>query len=207
MSSSSWDGAPAADPNATAGPGASEVRPDLSGPWVTRRDLRVAGVLGACLAAAGVLLGFVWPAITPRAHGFAYLQQTVVPMENESFVASEGRFLLLTAGGGLVAGLVCWLDRASRGPAVAAALGLGGLLGAVLTEVIGHATGGGKTTGALGDQLTLPVTLHVQGLLLAEPALALAGYGVCVLFAKRDDLARPAEPDQQAALVRAPSGL
>jgi hypothetical protein len=207
MSSPSWDGAPASDPYRTVGPGAPEIRPDASGPGATRRALRAGAMLVACLAVAGVLLGLVWTAITPRAHGFAYLKQTVLPHENESFVASDGRFLLLTAAVGLVAALACWLDRASRGPAVAAALGAGGLLGAVLTEVVGRATGGGRTTGALGDVLTLPVTVHARGLLLAEPVLALFGYGVCVLFAKRDDLARPVEPDPQAALVTAPSGL
>src|SRR6266568_3478575 len=161
MSSPSWVGPSASTP---------ELRPDASGPWVTRRDLRVGGVLVGCLAFAGVLVGFVWTAIAPRAHGFAYLNHTVVPLENESFVASDGRFLLLTAGVGLVTGLLSWLNRASRGPAVAVALGAGGLLGAVLTEVVGRVTGGGKTTGALGDTLKLPVTVHAPGLLLAEPA-------------------------------------
>jgi len=194
MSSPSWVGPSASTP---------ELRPDASCPWVTRRDLRFGGVLVGCLAFAGVLVGFVWLAIAPRAHGFAYLNHTVVPVENESFVASDGRFLLLTAGVGLVAGLLSWLDRASRGPAVAAALGAGGLLGAVLTEVVGRVTGGGKTTGALGDTLKLPVTVHAPGLLLAEPASALLVYGVFVLFAKRDDLARPVEPDPQADLVPA----
>jgi len=104
---------------------------------------------------------------------------------------------------GLVTGLLSWLNRASRGPAVAVALGAGGLLGAVLTEVVGRVTGGGKTTGALGDTLKLPVTVHAPGLLLAEPASALLVYGVFVLFAKRDDLARPVEPDPQADLVPA----
>jgi hypothetical protein len=194
MSSPSWVGSSASTP---------ELRPDASGPWVTRRDLRVGGVLVGCLAFAGVLLGFVWLAIAPRAHGFAYLNHTVVPLENESFVASDGRFLLLTAGVGLAAGLLSWLDRASRGPAVAAALGAGGLLGAVLTEVVGRVTGGGKTTGALGDTLKLPITVHAPGLLLAEPVSALFVYGVFVLFAKRDDLARPVEPDPHADLVPA----
>jgi hypothetical protein len=194
MSSPSWVGPSASTP---------ELRPDASGPWVTRRDLRVGGVLAGCLALAGVLLGFVWLAIAPRAHGFAYLNHTVVPMENESFVASDGRFVVLTAGVGLAAGLLSWLDRASRGPAVAAALGAGGLLGAVLTEVVARFTGGGRTTGAFGDTLKLPVTVHAPGLLLAEPASALFVYGVFVLFAKRDDLARPVEPDPQADLVPA----
>jgi hypothetical protein len=205
MSLPSWDGTPVSDPYSTVGPGAPEVRPDASGPWVTRRDLRAGAILVACLAVAGVLLGLIWPAITPRAHGFVYLRHTVVPLESESFVASDGRFLLLTGGVALVAGLASWLNRASRGPAVAAALAAGGLLGAVLTEVLGRATGGGKTTGTLGDALTLPVTVHARGLLLAEPVLALFVYAVCVLFARRDDLARPAEPQPDGAWLPAPA--
>ena len=194
MSSPPWVGPSASTP---------ELRPDASAAWVTQRDLRVGGVLVGCLAFAGVLLGLVWTAIAPRAHGFAYLNHTVLPFENESFVASDGRFLLLTAGVGLAAGLLSWLDRTSRGPAVAAALCAGGLLGAVLTEVVARVTGGGRTTGAFGDTLKLPVTVHAPGLLLAEPASALFVYGVFVLFAKRDDLARPVEPDPQADLVPA----
>ncbi len=194
MSSPYWVEPPASTPG---------LQPDASGRWVTRRDLRVGGVLVGCLVLAGVVVGFVWLAVAPRAHGFAYLNHTVLPLENESFVASDGRFLLLTAGVGLVAGLLSWLDRASRGPAVAAALGAGGLLGAVLTEVVARFSGGGKTTGAYGDTLKLPVTVHAPGLLLAEPVSALFVYGVFVLFAKRDDLARPVEPGPQAALVPA----
>jgi hypothetical protein len=194
-----------ADPYSAVGLGIPEPSAHAVGPWATRRDFRVAGLVFAALVVIGVLLGLIWPGITPRAQGFVYLKHTIVPLETESFVASDGRFVLLTAPVGIVAGLGAWLHRASRGPVMAAALATGGLLGALLTEVVGRATGGGKTSGALGDGLTLPVTLHARGLLLVEPVLALFVYSVGALCAKRDDLGRPGDPEPDGAWLPAPS--
>jgi len=90
---------------------------------------------------------------------------------------------------------------ALRGPAVAAALGAGGLLGAVLTEVVARFTGGGKTTGAYGDTLKLPSRCTPPG--CCSPSVsALFVYGVFVLFAKRDDLARRSSPARRPPWCR-----
>ena len=175
-------------------------------PWYTRHDLRTAGVIVVALAVVGALLGLVWQAISPRTKGFIYLQHAIVPEEKESLVATDGRFMLLTAAVGVVVGLAAWLHRSSRGPVVAVALAAGGLLGAVLTEVVGRATGGGKTDAALNATITMQVSLHARGLLLVEPILALLIYETFAMFSKRDDLGRPAEVRPETASVAPPSG-
>jgi hypothetical protein len=140
------------------------------------------------LAAGGVGLGLIWQAMSPRAKGFVYLPQVVIPDEKESLVASDGRFLLLTGAAGIVVAGAAWLRRSARGPATALALVGGGLLGALLTDLVGRLAGGGHDTGALNSVVTLPVRVHARGLLLAEPALAALVCAACALFARRDDL-------------------
>ncbi len=171
-----------------------------AGQWFARSDLRAAVAIVGGLAVAGAAIGLIWQAISPHTKGFVYLQQhTIVPNPpTESLVASDGRFMLLTAAVALVVSLAAWLHRSSRGPVVAAALALGGLLGAGLTDVVGRATGGGVSSGTLNTEVTLQVTVHARGLLLVEPALALFVYAICTLCAKRDDLGRAAEGQQAA---------
>ena len=176
-------------------------------PWFTRHDLQAAGVIVVALAVVGALLGLVWQAISPRTKGFIYLQHAIVPEEKESLVATDGRFMLLTAAVGIIVGLAAWLHRSSRGPVVAVALAAGGLLGAVLTEVVGHATGGGQADAALNATITMQVSLHARGLLLVEPIVALLIYECFVMFSKRDDLGRPAEVRSEIAPICPPTGF
>jgi hypothetical protein len=182
------------------------LTPGPAEPWATRSDLRTAAAIFVGLAVVGAVLGLVWQEISPRTKGFVYLPHAIIPQEKESLVASDGRFMLLTAAVAVVVAVGAWLHRASRGPAVAVALAAGGLLGAVLTEVIGRATGGGQAGGALNSTITLQVSVHARGLLLVEPALALLIYECFALFSKRDDLGRPFVAKHQAPKSPAPSG-
>jgi hypothetical protein len=47
----------------------------------------------------------------------------------------------------------------------------------------------------------LPLSLHMTGLLLTEPAFALLVYGMAAAFAVSDDLGRP-DPVRERLLVR-----
>ena len=181
-----------ADPLSNVGVGITEPPAPQPEPWVSRDDLRGGALIIAVLAVTGVVLGPVWQAISPRTKGFVLLAHAIVPEENESLVAADGRFVLLTGLVGILAGAVMWMHRSSRGPASATSLALGGLLGAVLTDVVGRAIGGGRATGAVGATVTMQVSVHARGLLLIEPVLALLVYAVGALFAKRDDLSRSA---------------
>jgi hypothetical protein len=141
------------------------------------------------LAAAGALLGLLWQQIAPRTQGFVSIPpHGIIAEESESLIASDGRFVLLTCAVGIVAAAAAWSRRSARGPAAALALAAGGLLGALLTDRVGHATGGGHDGGTLNQVITLSVRVHARGLLLLEPAMALLVYAACALFSRRDDL-------------------
>lgn len=157
-----------------------------------RGDLRFAVLLAACLAVLGALLGLVWTAWSPPGPRAIVLSPGVLePDETESFVAGDGRFLLITAVVGLLAAVLAWRRVANRGPLVLLALGGGALAGSLLTELVGHLTGGGTFEGAPNTLIeALPLSLHMQGLLFVEPAVATLVYGLFVAFATRDDLGR-----------------
>lgn len=177
------------------------VPPRPREPWARAGELRAAAWLAGALIVAGPLVGLVWQAIAPRTQGFVYMPHSVVPDESEAFIASDGRFLFLTGAVGLVAAVVAWTWRSSRGPVVAAALAAGGLVGALLTDLVGRAVGGGHADGPLKATFTLPVVVHARGLLFAEAMLAVLVYGACAVFAKRDDLNRREDAGPSEARV------
>jgi hypothetical protein len=149
------------------------------------------GIVGL-LAGVGIVLGIVWHlwSRTPTA-GLVYTSHSIVPDETEGFISSDGRFAVLTGAIGLLAGVLAWTRRAYRGPAIATALTVGGVLGAILTDVIGRLLGGGKDTGTLNTVLArLPLQVHAIGLVGLEAALALLAYLLPALFVTADDLGR-----------------
>jgi len=152
--------------------------------------LRAAVVVLGALALLGVVLGLVWSWWSPaRPIGFVIGAHAVQPDETESFVAGDGRFAFLTALAGLTAATVVWFVRSLRGPLAVAAIGAGGLLGAWLTAQVGHAVGGGSATGPAQTLIPhLPLDVHMSGLLMLEPAIAVLAYGLFVAFAASDDL-------------------
>ena len=164
--------------------------------WATRAELRFGGILVAALAGIGAVLGLVWSAISRTATVGEYLAPNALTVdESEGFIRSDVHFLFLTAPVGLVAGFVVWRFVAARGPVAVAALGVGGILGALLTDLVGGLVGGGTDKAAVGVLIPrLPLEVHARGLLLFEAALALFVYLIATLFAVRDDLG-VAEPD------------
>jgi hypothetical protein len=161
----------------------------------TWTDLRVAGVAVLVLAAVGAVLGVVWSAWSgPQQRAYVIAPGALYPYDEvETMAAADGRYLVLVASAGFVAALVLWFGRAAnRGPTVATGLAAGGLAGAALTWWVGHLTGGGTYAGKAQQTIPhLPLTLHLRGLLLVQPALACLVYGVLAAFAARDDLGHP----------------
>ena len=159
-------------------------------PWVDRRDVYAGAWIVAALAVAGIPLGLIWQAVSPRSAGLIIQSGAIVPDESEAFIGTDGWFALLTGIVGLIAAVVVWTRRSWRGPAAVIALALGGVLGAMVTVLVGHLAGGGHSTGKAGALITLPVSLHATGLLCVEAAVAVLVYGLLVAFTTRDDLGR-----------------
>ena len=162
-------------------------------PWLERGDVRAALALAGALVVLGVVAGFLWAAISPHGSGVVVTKTEIVPFEQENWIAADGRFAIITAAIGLVAGLVAWFWKSRRGPVLAAGLALGSILGSALTALIGRAVSSGHSTGAINSGIRLHVVLHAHGLVALEGVLALAAYLGGVLFAGPDDLGRPAD--------------
>jgi hypothetical protein len=181
-------------------------------------DLRFAALFAGTLIVLGALLGLLWSVWSPAGPAATVFPGgKFEPDETEAFIAGDGRYLVIVAATGVLAGGLAWLGARNRGPAILLALGLGGLAGASLTELVGHLTGGGSFTGKsyrFSDgsvhevTLRMPLSLHTQGLLLVEAAVAALVYGLFVAFAARDDLGRP-DPVRDALTARPghPGGL
>jgi hypothetical protein len=175
----------------------------------TLADARAAMYVVLILAVVGAALGPVWSWWSgPQQRAFVIAPGKLFPFDEvETMAAADGRFLVIVASVGLLAGLATWLLRPShRGPLVLMALAVGGLGGAVLTWWTGYLTGGGTRHGEAGTTIAqLPLSLHMPGLLFVEPALAILVYGLFVAFAARDDLGRPDPVRQRVVAARNPA--
>lgn len=172
-------------------------------PWTNRRaELRVAASIVVVLAALGAILGLIWSWWSPPGpRAYVIGPGMIQPGESESFVAGDGRFAFLAVGVGLIAALVVWFGKLVRGVAAVLALAVGGLAGSGLTALVGHATGGGTSSGKTNTIIEqLPLSVHMHGLLFVEAAAAVLVYGLCASFAADDDLAR-SDPERDRALA------
>ncbi len=171
-------------------------------PWLERGDLRAAAMLAGVLVILGLIAGLLWAAISPHGSGVVVSKTEIIPFEQENWIAADGRFAIITAVIGLVAGLVAWFWKSRRGPVLAAGLALGAVLGSALTALVGRAVSSGHSTGAVNSGIRLHIVLHAHGLIAIEGVLALAAYLGGVLLAGPDDLGRPADaaPVAQATM-------
>jgi hypothetical protein len=169
-------------------------------------DLRVAGIVLGALVVIGALSGLVWEAWSgAQQRAYVIAPGKLYPFDEvETMAAADGRYLLIVGATGLVAALLAWAARPrNRGPLVQLALCVGGFLGAVLTAWVGHLVSGGSVDGKTGTTIAhLPLSLHMRGLVLVEPAVTALVYGLFVAFAARDDLGR-ADPIRERLSVRA----
>lgn len=151
----------------------------------------------ACMWAAGALLGLLWQWWSPAGPaGFVVSPGRVQPDETEAFIAGDGRYAAIAVAVGIVAALIVWFGRIERGILAVPALAVGGLGGAAATAAVGHATRGHGHTYPCGSGASscinhLALSVHAHGLVLVEAAAAVLVYGLCVAFAKDDDLGVP----------------
>lgn len=130
----------------------------------------------AASAVLGLIAGFIWSAVAPRAlldlqsRGAAYL----VHVETSAYIAADGWFCLLTAIGGLICGVAGYFLAVRRYGALAlAGLALGGVAASCLAMWIGQQQGQAGFRAAL---LSRPV-----GTLLHQP-LSLGGHGALAFW-------------------------
>ncbi|WP_406728039.1 AAA family ATPase [Streptomyces sp. GD-15H] len=172
-----------------------------------RTELREAAVTAVAVALGGVLLGVLWWWLAPRVplmgdvvgdNWVVYLKDT----EGEQAIGVDGTFTLLALGLGAVSALAVFLVRRRGGVPLVVALGVGGLLGALLAwrlgvwlgpaqDVVAHAKDVGK-----GTTFDAPLKLSAKGALLAWPLAGLVVHlGLTALFGPRDpDPCPPAAP-------------
>jgi hypothetical protein len=161
------------------------------------RQLRAAGLVAGALAVLGALLGPIWEAWSPPGPIGIQLSEGIQPDETEAWVAGDGRFAVIAIVVGLVAAVLAWYLpalRRARGPFLALGLAVGGVVGAMLTDLIGWAIRGDGSTyncgaGTCIDELQL--TVHMHGLWFLQGFIAVLVYGLFVSFAAADDLGRP----------------
>lgn len=167
-----------------------------------RRQLRAAGLAAGALVVLGALLGLLWEALSPPGPIGIQLPDGIQPDETEAWAAGDGRFAVIALVVGLVAAVVAWylpVLRRARGPFVALGLAVGGVVGALLTDLVGWAVRGDGPTyecGAGTCLAHLPLTVHMHGLWFLQAFVAVLVYGLFVSFAVSDDLGR-ADPGRE----------
>jgi hypothetical protein len=165
-----------------------------------RRALVTSLAVLASAVVLGVVGGFLWAVIAPRAalvmvgHGVA----DVVNSETNAFIAADGWYCLICVAGGVISGLLWhWFAVRRHGPVAMAAVLIGALAAGLITLWIGQQSGLATFNHLLA---TLPVGAHFQAQLVlgSRGAIALwplaAGLtaGGVELAAARRDRRQPA---------------
>ncbi|WP_207124611.1 DUF2567 domain-containing protein, partial [Actinocatenispora comari] len=155
--------------------------------WAEALVLVVAAV---CVAAAGAPLGLLWWVLSPRAEVVMTDQGGMYNLETETFAAADGWLAVLTAAGGLVAAVVCWVVlRRYRGPLLLAVLAVGGAGGAVLAAWVGSRIGLADFNALLGAaqpgwRFPYPLRLGARGAVVLAPLFAVLTYTVLAGFSR-----------------------
>jgi Protein of unknown function (DUF2567) len=189
-------------------PGPVPPSPTRRAIWIQPGEVRGAGVIAAALAIVGALAGFGWSAwsATPT-RGLIYSKTAIIPDQTEGFISSDGRFVVITAIIGVIAGLIVWRFRSVRGPVAVLGLAVGAVVGALLTDLVGRLVGGGTTSGAVNTVIRqLPLQVHASGLLLIEALLAVGVYVLGAAFINPDDLGRPDQSVRPGLDLQQPGG-
>jgi hypothetical protein len=167
-------------------------------------------VVVVLLWALGGVLGLLWQWWSPAGPaGYVIAPGRIQPDETEAFIAADGRYALIVLAVGVLAALVLWFAGICRGVGAVFVLAVGGLGGAAATALAGHLARAAGRHYSCGDGTArcidhLRLSVHAQGLLFVEAAAAVLVYGLCVAFAKADDLGRP-DPLRELALGPAAS--
>jgi hypothetical protein len=180
-----------------------------------RRWLRAFAALFAAQLVAGLLIGVLWRLWAPSSVSYLLSNgaggSIIIPDESEAQVAGDGRFVVLSLLAGALFGLFAWTVRRYRGPAMAAVVTAGSLLGSVLAMTTGRLLSGGTGSPALNTAFHPRLTLHASAALFVQAFVAVLVYTVLAGLSRDPALGLPAErrepshelavPDQGSAAV------
>lgn len=171
-----------------------------------RDQLTAAALVAGGLVVIGALLGLIWDVWSPASPlGIVSPPGIQIDDTEEALIGADGRYALMTALVGILAAIAVWFLRRVRGPWMAIGLAVGGLLGALLTDLTGHLLRGTGTyqysTGGQAFITHLGLSVQMRGLWFVEAGLATLVYSLLVAFAASDDLGHP-DPGRRARTPR-----
>jgi hypothetical protein len=166
------------------------------------------GTVGVTLL--GVLAGFIWLWLAPRAmttsDGKGH--SSLVNPSTKAFAGADVTFLFIGVGAGLICGIVAAILARHRGLAVSVAMGVGGTLASLIAAWIGRALSGGPNNywlnhATAGDHRFF-VELATRPYLMAWPVTALVvTFVVAMVTPDRPLEIEPTEPaPAEGAAVR-----
>jgi hypothetical protein len=186
------EGSPDPGPAVAAEPPPSDARPARRA--VLLRPLL--GLLGGQLA-GGVLVGVIWRLWAPSTVAFVAAgpdgRTVLIPAESESQFAGDGRFALLAAVVGALAGALAWRLRTGRGPWLPALLASGALLSALVGRAVGELLAAGEPARIPQTIISPPLVLHSAPVLFVQAFVAVLVYTMLVGLSSD---ARPRDPDR-----------
>jgi hypothetical protein len=152
---------------------------------------------------AGIVVGLVWLAWAPPT--VVYLIPGAggglvrIPDESENQIAGDGRYVLLSAAVGLVAGVLAWFVlRTRRGITVMLTVVAGGIASSLLAAAVGHLLAPGQDSGAPRTAIHPRLSLHSPVMLLIQSFLAALVYVVLVGLQNDPSLGRDRAADRSA---------
>ncbi|WP_180927673.1 hypothetical protein [Streptomyces sp. AJS327] len=182
--------------------GAGDPDPPEAGSDGIEAEAREGVVCGLAVALLALVLGPLWAWLAPRTPLITD-GSAVYPKhpEGEEVVGADGSFLLISAGLGVLVGLVVFLVRRRGGVGLVIGMTVGALLAALGGWGIGVALGpetdlveAARAAGA-GATFDGPLKLQAKGVLLGFPFAALLVHMVLtVAFGKREPLPPPPPP-------------
>jgi hypothetical protein len=148
-------------------------------------QLRIGAVTTLLITILGLPAGLLWTVVAPRttyviAGGKAFLGDP----ESQTLIAADGWFAAVTAGAGLVCGVVAYLLAGRlREMGLLAGLAAGGTAAALLAWWLGHRIGLSTfqqqiRTGRDGATARAALQLHAAGVAVAWPLIAVLVYGL-----------------------------
>jgi hypothetical protein len=180
---------------------------------VSWRDALVALIVGLVVAALGAPLALLWTALGPHVEVVMTSGgPSLDDFNTEAFVGGDVTFGAIAAGAGILVGIVAWMLRRWRGPALLIGFTLGGIGSAWVTWKLGHQIGLSNYQDLLdtadpGQRFDQPMKLRAHGLLFLQSTIAVIVYVVNAAWSHRADLGTdPAAPQQADAAPDVSSG-